>query len=144
LANRCWQNVPTEDATLTIDDTGFITADPDRVQQLFENLFRNAVEHGGPDVRVRIGPLSDGFYVEDNGPGILEEDQETVLQSGYSTNHGGTGFGLAIVRQVAEAHRWEITVTDGADGGARFEFSHVEIEPDPGNSTEGSALNTEA
>ena len=135
LVNQCWQNVPTEDATLTTDAIGSIVADPNRVQQLFENLFRNAIEHGGSDVTVRIGMLSDGFYVEDDGPGIPEEDRETILQSGYTTNEKGSGFGLAIVRQIAEAHRWKITITDGTDGGARFEFTRVEIEPHSGNTT---------
>lgn len=144
LVNRCWQNVPTEDATLTIEDTDTIVADPDRVQQLFENLFRNAIEHGGPDVTVRIGLLSDGFYVEDDGPGIPADERESVLQSGYTTNRTGTGFGLAIVRQIAEAHRWKLTVADGTDGGARFEFTRVETEPHSDNTSEAPAPGKES
>jgi len=40
-----------------------------------------------------------------------------------TTSSDGTGFGLAIVAGIAEAHGWEITVTDGRQGGARFEFT---------------------
>ncbi|TKX83579.1 HAMP domain-containing histidine kinase, partial [Halorubrum sp. SS5] len=41
----------------------------------------------------------------------------------------GTGFGLSIVAQIADAHGWDVRVTDGADGGARFEVTGVESAP---------------
>jgi len=50
-----------------------------------------------------------------------------VFESGHTTSESGTGFGLAIVERIAEAHGWEVTLTAGADGGgARFEFTGVE------------------
>jgi signal transduction histidine kinase len=90
------------------------------------NLFRNAVEHGGTDVSVRVGPLEDGFYVEDDGPGIPEEERGSVLDAGYSTSEEDSGLGLAIVRQIAEAHGWELVVTEAEGGGARFEVRGAE------------------
>jgi signal transduction histidine kinase len=102
-------------------DLGTVEADPDRLGQLLENLFRNAIEHGGEDVTVTVGPLEEGFYVEDDGPGIPPEDREDVFEAGYSTTAGGTGFGLNIVERVADAHGWAVRVTGGAGGGARFE-----------------------
>ena len=102
-----------------------IEADDDRLYQLLENLFRNALDHGGEDVVVTVGTVNDGFYIEDNGPGIPEAEREDVFNAGYSTKETGTGFGLNIVEQIAEAHGWEISVTEGADGGARFEISGV-------------------
>ena len=69
---------------------------------------------------------SDGFYVEDDGPGIPEGERERVFEDGYSTVEGGTGFGLNIVREIARAHGWEVRVTESAAGGARFEISGVE------------------
>lgn len=130
LVDQCWANVETREATVELEDTATIVADPDRLQHLFENLFRNAVEHGGTDVTIQIGLLSDdnGFYVEDNGPGIDTDDREEVLESGYSTKEGGTGFGLAIVSQIADAHGWNTHITEGEDGGARFEFTGVAVE----------------
>ena len=91
------------------------------------NPFRNAIEHGGSDVALEVGALPDhrGFYVEDTGPGIPKEDQKQVLEPGYTTADDGTGFGLAIVKEIVEAHGWEIRVTDGTDGGACFEISGV-------------------
>ncbi len=64
----------------------------------------------------------DGFYVADDGPGISPEDRDQVFESGYTTADHGTGFGLTIVEQIADAHDWTIDVTESADGGARFEF----------------------
>jgi len=103
-----------------------LTADESRLRQLLENLLRNAVRHAGPDVAIRVGCLSDrkGFFVADDGPGIEPSERNRIFESGYTSAADGTGFGLAIVRQIADAHGWDITVTDGeAGGGARFEIT---------------------
>lgn len=125
LGNRSWSHVETTAATLELGDLPTIQGDPDRIEHLLENLFRNAVEHGRDDVTVRVGGLPDGFYVEDDGPGIPEDERKDVLEAGYSTG-SGTGFGLAIVSQIAHAHGWQLTVTEGSDSGARFEITDVE------------------
>ena len=122
-----WDTVETGDATLLVDVHASVLADETRLRQLLENLFRNAVEHGGNDVTVRVGPLEDGFYVADDGPGISPEDREHVFESGYSTSEDGTGFGLAIVREIADAHGWDVDVCESDDGGARFEVTGVEV-----------------
>jgi len=132
LVERSWASVDTREATLETERMSPIIADADRVQHLLENLFRNAVEHGGDDVTIRVGMVSNGFYVEDDGPGIPEEDRETVLEMGYSTSPDGTGFGLAIVRQIADAHTWGFSVAEGIDGGARFEITGVDLAPSRG------------
>jgi len=127
LVEECWTVVETADAELIVDDDLRFVADPDRLRQLLENLVRNAVEHGGDDVTVRVGALSDGtgFYVEDDGPGIPEAERSEVFESGYSTGDEGTGFGLAIVSEIVDAHGWTIDLTDSAEGGARFEITDV-------------------
>jgi PAS domain S-box-containing protein len=135
VAIDAWQNVSTEDMSLSVIGESTIQADPGRLQELFENLFRNSLEHAKPPVSVTVGTLDtmltttrsenddlNGFYVSDDGPGIPEDERDDVLESGYTTAQDGTGFGLAIVKQIAEAHRWDITVTEGHDGGARFDF----------------------
>jgi len=129
IVNNCWEMVDHKNAALVVDDDLTFAVDPDRLQQLFENLFRNAIEHGGDNVTIRIGALDgEGFYVEDDGPGIPEEKREAVFDSGFTTNRDGTGFGLAIVKEIAEAHGWTISLVDADEGGARFEISNVEIE----------------
>lgn len=104
-----------------------IKADADRLCELFENLFSNAIEHGGDGVTVTVGTPINGFYIEDNGPGIPENERTDVFTAGYSTTTDGTGFGLNIVKQIAEAHDWNIQLAESADEGARFEITGVEI-----------------
>jgi signal transduction histidine kinase len=124
LAEDAWENVDTKAATLenTLERT--VECAPNRLAHLFENCYRNAVEHGDEDVTITVGPLDDdaGFYVMDDGPGIPEEEQDEIFESGYTTNPDGTGFGLSIVKQVADAHDWSVSVTTGETGGARFEI----------------------
>ncbi len=72
-----------------------------------------------------IGDHSGGFYVADDGPGIPPEDRERAFETGYSTASEGTGFGLSIVKQIAEAHGWEISLTTSKDGGLRIEISDI-------------------
>jgi len=117
------QTVDTGDATLAVAVSGRVVADESRLKQLLENLIRNAVDHGGADVTIRIGDLPNGFYVADDGPGIPASDRDQVFESGYSTDPQGTGFGLSIVREVADAHGWSVAVTASDDGGARFEVT---------------------
>lgn len=124
---RGWQNVDTANATLVTDSHRVIRADETRVQQLLENLLRNAVEHGGENVVVTVRDLDGGFYVADDGPGIPEENRTRAFEGGYSTNHGGTGFGLSIVERIATAHDWEVSITRGTEGGARVEITGVEF-----------------
>ncbi|WP_338739723.1 PAS domain S-box protein [Haloplanus salilacus] len=123
LVGKCWATVDTDDATIEIVDEMTFQGDPERLRHVFENLFRNAVEHGGSDVAVCVGSHDEtGIYVEDDGPGISVEQRDEVFEPGQSSAHGGTGFGLTIVKRIVEAHGWELSVTDGTDGGARFEF----------------------
>ena len=119
-ARDAWETVETGSLSLVVDDVE-VTADPDRLRQLLENLFRNSVEHADAATEIRVGPLDGGFYVADDGPGIPEADREAVLDSGYSGGDG-TGFGLSIVETIADAHDWDLGIVDGEDGGARFEF----------------------
>lgn len=124
-----WGSVSIADADLSITMAGdvIIQADKSYVQQLFENVFRNAVEHGGGAVTITVGELNNGFYIEDDGPGIPEVERDEIFDAGYSTAEQGTGLGLLIVKQVANAHGWEIRVTEGTEGGARFEITDVEF-----------------
>ena len=149
VVDRCRNTLDTADTTVEFGDLGQIRADPGRLTQLFENLYRNAVEHGstspdsqtpqdavehaGTDVTIRVGTTADGFYVEDDGPGIPPERREDVLEYGVTDSDDGTGIGLAIVSEIAEAHGWTVTVTESDDGGARFEFAGVDR---PGRTTE--------
>lgn len=128
VSQGCWESVLTEDAKLILETDRTIQADQSRLKQLLENLLRNAVEHGGTDVTITIGSLDTGFYVEDEGRGIPEVEREDVFAPGYSTDEDGTGFGLSIVKEIVDAHGWEIAVTESEGGGCRFEITGVEFD----------------
>jgi signal transduction histidine kinase len=145
VARAGWDTVDTADASLDVA-TGLATVrgDADRLQQLFENLFRNAIEHGGRDVTVTVEPVPDGFAVVDDGPGIPPDARERAFEAGYSTASGNSGLGLAIVREIAGEHGWQVslasdegTSTDD-DGGARFEFTGVD-QIEEGNGSSGAS-----
>ncbi|WP_340098867.1 PAS domain-containing sensor histidine kinase [Salinibaculum salinum] len=127
VVEDAWNLVETGEATLQTDIHATVEADSNRLQQLFENLFRNAIEHAGPAVTVSVGTRLQGFYVADDGPGIPEEHRESAFESGFSTNEGGTGYGLHIVADIVEAHGWSIEVTESDAGGTRFDITGVEF-----------------
>jgi len=130
LAREAWTTVDAEADRLTVAGDATVVADDSRTRRLLENLFANAVTHGGADVTVTVGPLENGrgFFVADDGPGIPEDEREAVFEPGHSGRDGGTGFGLHIVETVAEAHGWDVAVTESEGGGARFEVTGVEME----------------
>jgi len=143
--------------TVRLETDAVVLADRMRLKQLLDNLLRNAVDHAttptqpprssvaaGSDpvdmhdetgVTVTVGRLSTGFYIADDGPGIPPDMRDSVFEYGTTTHRDGTGFGLGIVHDIIVGHGWEITVTESAAGGARFEITGVDF-PD----TEPSAL----
>ena len=146
VAEAAWNSVETEGATLSVDGSlPTVRADSDRVSRLFENLFRNAVEHGSTsphshtredalehgstreqpgEISVTVGSTvsGDGFYVADNGPGIPVDERQQVFEPGYSSDDHGTGLGLAIVARIADLHGWSVEVSESDAGGACFEI----------------------
>ncbi|MFW6437199.1 MAG: ATP-binding protein, partial [Halococcoides sp.] len=114
IATRAWDSVATDDATLDVRTTHTIRADPDRLCRLFENLYRNAIEHGATDgsVTVTVADLPDGFVVVDDGPGVPADERDRVFERGVSSGDDNTGFGLAIVETIASAHGWSVGLAD--------------------------------
>ncbi|TYT62800.1 PAS domain-containing sensor histidine kinase [Natrialba swarupiae] len=126
LAEHCWETVDTARGELVIDDLPRTNADPRAVRHLFENLFRNTIEHGGDDVTVRVGPCEDGFYVEDDGVGLPADLADEIFEPVASGGGDSAGLGLAIVKRIVEAHGWRIRATESTSGGARFEIAGID------------------
>lgn len=126
ICEDAWAIISDSEARLELATSQRILANESRLRQLIENLFRNAVEHGGRDVTVTVGDLEDGFYVADDGVGIPPDERDVVFESGYSTCGAGTGLGLEVVEHVGEVHGWDVRITDGPAGGARFEIRGVD------------------
>jgi PAS domain S-box-containing protein len=129
-AEDAWKVVNAPEATLEIYSSGVVAADRNRLVELFENLFRNAVEHGRSDVTVSVGVRedSDGFYVRDNGPGIDPKIREQIFEMGFSEDADGTGYGLYIVSTIGDAHGWTVRASDADDGGARFDVTGAVVD----------------
>jgi len=127
-----WATIDQKLAEMEYEELSAITADGERLRRLLENLFRNAIEHGGEDVGITVGMLDDGegFYLEDDGPGIPEHKRDEIFEAGYTTGDDGTGLGLAIVGSIVEAHGWEISAAESQSGGARFEVRGVQTLAD--------------
>ena len=130
VAEACWRATGAGDGTLSVDIERKVLADPTRFRQVLQNLFENAVEHGGDDVTVTVGSFEDGFYVADDGEGLSDEGSTRLFEIGYSGTSDGTGFGLSIVDRIVDAHGWEISVTESTDGGVRFEIMGVQRPTD--------------
>ena len=96
------------------------------LQLALENLLRNAVQACPPGSRVKVGVCSTSegvlLSVEDEGPGISQEDAHRVFEPFFTTRATGTGLGLAVVRRVVVAHGGTVTVGPRPGGGARFEL----------------------
>ena len=152
VAREAWRNVDTGDATLTVTDDHILQADRSKLLSIFENLFRNSVEHGSTSsqnpersddsvehgstadepeshsdyhpagVTVEVSPTPDGFTVTDDGPGIPGSHRENVFEYGYTTADGGTGLGLSIVRTMAESHGWTVELGTDYHDGTHFVF----------------------
>lgn len=161
VTKEAWESVTMDGHALRVVDDATVRADRSRLRQLFENLFRNAIEHGAtgdrtrPDdsdehhstdsraqsahtperdaatdasVTVTVGTLDDGFYVADDGVGIPDDIEDTLFEAGVTGSTDGTGFGLAIVREVVESHDWRVTAPTSDYSEARFEVRGVEFD----------------
>lgn len=98
-----------------------------RLEHALVNLVRNAVQAARGHVRVTVS--SDNgrvcFTVEDDGPGVPEDQRERIFEPFHTAGKGerGTGLGLAIVKGVADEHRAGIRVSESRDlGGSRFDL----------------------
>lgn len=131
-ARSAWSQSNTKKASLQIIEqeplvSGKIVANRERTLGLLRELYTNAVDHGPPEVTVEVGPLPDGFYVLDDGPGIPEDSRNDVFRAGMSDLKGRNGLGLARVSHIASAHGWSVSVHEGSEGGSRFEITGVNI-----------------
>ena len=136
VVEEAWPDRTT--ATLSVEsELPTVEAERTRLRQLFNNLFRNSIQHGGEGTTVRVGALggpdtadSDdeiGLYIADDGSGIDPDRHEEIFEYGYSGSADGTGFGLAIVSEIVDAFGWTVDVSESDDGGARFELRNVNV-----------------
>ncbi len=108
-----------------------IVADRDRLGRAIENLIDNAVQHSPAKstvnvqcaVRLRGRSRYVTIKVLDRGRGFAEEDQPRLFEPFFSRRKGGTGLGLALVRQIVTEHGGEVTAANRSGGGAEVTIS---------------------
>lgn len=121
LARDCWETTSGERGTLSTEPVT-IYGDSERLRRVLNQLFENALVHNDGEVAVTVGPLDRrGFYVEDDGSGIPDEERECVFDRGYTTTSDREGHGLALVEESAGAHGWTVSLADA-------EGTRIEIE----------------
>ncbi len=119
------------------DDVPELMADGSQLRQLLTNLMTNALEAMGPGGRVDVNvsrvpgdgesgstglpsPSQVVIEVNDQGPGISEDDLERIFSPFFTTKPQGTGLGLSIVRKVVDAHDGIIEATSAPGRGTTF------------------------
>ena len=110
-----------------------IRSDPDRINQVFANLIKNAVDFVPHDGKIEINATTKNgdvlFYVKDNGKGIPKEKQDDLFKKFYQVDtslkrsHGGTGLGLVICKGIVEALGGTIWLESQVDKGTTFYFT---------------------
>ncbi|MCB2154451.1 PAS domain-containing protein [bacterium] len=101
-----------------------VQADPDLIHQVLTNLLLNAAESIRGPGRIAVRTRTEGdfvlIHIDDDGPGVPEEDRHRIFDPFYTTKAEGTGLGLSIVYQLVSEHRGTINVSTSPFDGARF------------------------
>jgi len=116
-----------------LDDLPAVHADAERLRQVLANLLSNAIKfspHGG---EVTVGARAQGtqvlVWVADHGLGIPPEALPKLFSKFYRVEHhetrhiGGTGLGLALVKEIVEAHNGSVWVESVVGQGSTFFFT---------------------
>lgn len=136
VLERLAPTIESSEATVSLeipDDTPWVEADPDRIDQVFFNLLDNALKYSvGQKPEITVSSQFDGkqvvVLVADNGPGIPLNDQPQIFERFYriqkdrSRDSGGTGLGLSIVKHIVQAHGGTIGVRNRSPRGTIFSF----------------------
>ena len=117
---------------LEAEPGSLLLGDPDRLKQLVRNLTANAVRATENPRKVTLGLVTLGdrvvLLVRDRGPGIAEELLPHIFEKFHKGVGGGAGLGLAIAKQIADAHDGTLEVESFKGRGTTFRLTLVAVE----------------
>jgi two-component system, NtrC family, sensor histidine kinase HydH len=104
-----------------------IAIDPARLNSILENVLRNALESGSPELEVSIemGVAEGGLYLDilDRGRGIRKADRDRLFDPFFTTKSRGSGIGLSICKRFVLAAKGTIALDEREGGGTRVRIS---------------------
>lgn len=112
--------------TLHLEETKVnreIEADPGALFVMLKNLVENALDFSPPGTDVKVQLSMTGISVQDHGPGVAAEHRAKIFERFWRApgqTRGGSGLGLALVREIALAHHWTVSCDETPGGGALF------------------------
>ncbi|MFX0113827.1 MAG: PAS domain S-box protein [Candidatus Hodarchaeota archaeon] len=118
LVNNVARAVIPENISFVQDDLLIVPGDREKLLQVFQNLFENAITHGMPtkiEVRKQNDENGTSILIINNGKLISSEDREKIFQRGFTTKEEGKGLGLTIVQKLVEAHGWKIDLEPSSE-----------------------------
>lgn len=119
--NDARMRVGTDSASIEVVDDVAFPAHRESVLRVLGNILENSVVHADDGVNVEVGVVgpANGFYVQDDGPGIPQSERGRLF-SRDAASADGEQFGLLVVERLVAAHGWDIRVEESPSGGARF------------------------
>jgi two-component system, NtrC family, nitrogen regulation sensor histidine kinase NtrY len=106
--------------------------DPAQIQQVIINLVKNAREAGSPEVALEVSPVPEGgtrTSVLDRGSGMTDEVLENAMVPSFTTKPSGSGMGLALCREIIDAHQGHLRIARREGGGTAVSFWLPSREP---------------
>jgi len=128
-------------ALLMADDKCLVLADKDRIRQLFVNLFENCFRYtdtlGVIQISVQIVAQHVNIQIQDSAPGVPLSTQSKLfkrfhrVEPSRNREYGGSGLGLALCKQIVEAHQGKISASDSSLGGLSINITLPEYRGYP-------------
>jgi len=124
---RQTEEIPAEAVIVDMPDSLRFSFDPDHLRQILWNLLRNAWRYSrkqAGSLRLQVAQPGNQLQMtlEDDGPGVSAEQRDKLFEPFFTTDAQGTGLGLFLARELAEANAAQLAYVPGADG-ARFRLS---------------------
>lgn len=142
LLETCWKGVATGDSTLVVDDAFRVLCEPDKFKTLVEKLFRYATSSCDSAVTVRAGihnrmatttrsdggGVEDAFYIMDERESDSPDGHSTATNSSLDVDDTRPEPGFESVRNIAEAHNWEMSIYNAGIGQRRIVFTNATLQ----------------